>query len=85
MSVQIITIAMQRAIPTKMSPSLNSCRSGKNAHAKPSMSKGAKTQLTKREKAKWYQIALPVKRRKSALGETRQRIGHIMRMRAMAA
>ena len=41
-------------------------------------------QFTTSEKRRWYQIFRPENRRRRADGETRQRMGHIMTMRAMA-
>lgn len=84
MSVQTITIAMQRARPTRMRPSRSSRLSGRNAQLSPSMSSGATIQLTTSENARWYQILRSEKSRTSAVGDTRQRMGHIIRIKAMA-
>jgi hypothetical protein len=79
-----LTIAMHLANPTKMRPSLSSALSGKKAHDRANMKSGAKIQLTKREKARCCQIRRPEKSFTREVGETRQRIGHIMTIRAMA-
>ena len=79
-----LTIAIHLAIPTKINPSLNSLLSGKKAQLSANITKGAIIQLTAREKARWYQIWRPVKSRYRAEGDTRQRMGHIIKMRATA-
>lgn len=80
-----LTMAMQRATPTMMSPSRSSGRSGKNAHASPSMSRGETIQLIKTEKARCCHSCRFLSSGTSDVGETRHRIGHIMTIKAMAA
>lgn len=77
-------MAMQRATPTMMSPSRSSGRSGRKAHASPSMSKGETIQLMKMENARCCHIERRRNKGSRATGETRHRIGHIMMMSAMA-
>jgi hypothetical protein len=77
-------MAMQRATPTTTSPSRSSGRSGKNAHANPSMSRGDRIQLITTEKARCCHSCRFRSRGTSAVGETRHRIGHIMTINAMA-
>lgn len=85
MSVHTNTIATHRLIPMRITPVLNSVWSGRKAHASPNMRRGAKIQLMKSENPRWYQMAFPEKSLRSDEGETRHRMGHIIRMRAMAA
>lgn len=79
-----LTIAIHLASPTRINPSLNSTLSGKKAHASPNMRSGAKIQLTASEKATWYQILRLENSLTRDVGDTLQRMGHIMTMRAMA-
>ena len=76
--VQMRTMAMHRASPTKMSPSRKPDLSGKNAQDKASMRKGAMIQLTKTLKAIWIQISRFLNAWWSVSNLTLQRMGYIM-------
>ena len=57
--------------------------SGKNAHARPNMKSGRTIQLATKEKTMCFHRPFCRKSATSASGETRARIGTIIRMRAM--
>lgn len=75
---------MHRAMPTKMRPSRRSWRSGRKAHAKPTMKRGAIIQFRTKEMAIWIQSAREFSKRWSVSKRTLQRIGYIITRSPMA-
>lgn len=76
--VQMSTIAMHLAKPTRMRPSLKPSLSGRKAHDRPSIKKGAMIQLTKMLNAICIQMSLFRKAWCSVSNLTLHRIGYIM-------
>ena len=80
-SFQTMTMAMQRARPMRMRPSMYSGRSRRNSTARPNMSRGPMTQFCSRDRPSTFLLR---KTRCSSSYFTLARGGYIMTMRPTA-